>query len=248
MKQIALVTGADRGLGLALCMRLIQHNWIVFAGQYMPEWPELEALSGRYPARLHCIPLDVSSEQSAQAAVQTVGELVEHVDLLISNAGVTSPTMHATLREPQDYSEIHRLFDVNALGALRIVEAFLPMLDNGAMKRLCFVSSEAGSIERCQRESWFGYTMSKAALNMAVKTMFNHLRPAGYTFRLYHPGWMRTYMGGTKNTRGDMEPEEAAEYAITYFLSDLAADPLEPQNNPEDRLVLRDWLLREWPW
>lgn len=248
MKRIAFVTGADRGLGFALCERLLEHNWIVFAGQYMPEWPELEALSVRYPARLHSVPLDVSSEQSAQAAAQTVGGLVGHVDLLVSNAGVTTPAMHASLREPQDYSEMHRLYDVNTLGALRIVEAFLPLLDRGEMKRLCFVSSEAGSIERCQRESWYGYTMSKAALNMAVKTMFNHLRPAGYTFRLYHPGWLRTYMGGTKSTRGDMEPEEAAEYAMAYFVDDLAVDPLEPQSNPEDHLVLRDWLRREWSW
>jgi len=248
MGSIACVTGADRGLGLALCERLLQHNWLVFSGQYMSEWPELDALYGQYPDRLHIIPLDISSEQSVHAAAQTVGGVVEHVDLLINNAGVISPTMHSSICEPQDYSEMHRLFDVNTLGALRMVEAFLPLLEQGEMKRLCFVSSEAGSIERCKRESWYGYTMSKAALNMAVKTMFNHLRPEGYTFRLYHPGWMRTYMNGSKSMEADMEPEEAAEYALAYFLGDKTTDPQEPQHNPEDRLDLRDWLRREWPW
>ena len=81
--------------------------------------------------------------------------------------------------------------------------------------------------------------MSKTALNMAVKILFNHLRPEGYTFRVYHPGWMRTYMSGVKNTRADMEPEEAAAPALAYFLADLA---------DEGRLVLRDWRGREWPW
>ena len=239
--------GADRGLGFPLCEGLLQLNWRVIAGQYMPEWPDLDALYSRYPDKLHVVPLDVSCEESVASAAQKVSGLVKHVDLLINNAGVTSPTMHATIREPQDYAEIHRLFDVNTLGSLRMVEAFLPLLDQGEMKRLCFVSSEAGSIEKAERESWFGYTMSKAALNMAVKTLFNHLRPEGYTFRLYHPGWMRTYMSGTKNPEADMEPEKAAEYALAYFLGELEADPGEQQTNPEDRLVLRDWLRRNWP-
>jgi len=134
---------------------------------------------------------------------------------------------------------MHRLYGVNALGALRVVEAFLPLTDRGTMKRLCFVSSEAGSIERCRRTSWFGYCLSKAALNMAIKILFNHLRPEGYTFRLYHPGWMRSYMGGHKNTQADLEPEEAAAKAVPIFL-DARAD--------EDHLVLIDYQGQEWPW
>jgi hypothetical protein len=81
--------------------------------------------------------------------------------------------------------------------------------------------------------------MSKTALNMAVSMLFNRLRPEGYTFRLYHPGWMRSYMGGSKNTEADLEPEEAAVPAVTYFLRDRA---------DEDRLILRDWQGHEWPW
>lgn len=76
---------------------------------------------------------------------------------------------------------------------------------------------------------------------MGVKILFNHLRPEGYTFRVYHPGWMRTYMRGVKSTQGDMEPEEAAAPALAYFLQDLPA-------TEEDRLVMRDWQGREWPW
>jgi NAD(P)-dependent dehydrogenase (short-subunit alcohol dehydrogenase family) len=144
-----------------------------------------------------------------------------------------------TIREAQDYDEMQRMYDVNALGPLRMVEAFLPLTDRGAMKRLCFVSSEAGSIGRSTRTNSYGYSMSKAALNMATRIMHNHLRPEGYTFRVYHPGWIRSYMSGSKSTEADLEPEEAAVPALEYFL--------RPRDD-EDRLVMRDWLGREWPW
>jgi NAD(P)-dependent dehydrogenase (short-subunit alcohol dehydrogenase family) len=205
----------------------------------MPDWPELSQLASRYPDSLTIVPLDIASIDSARAAAQVVAETADHVDLLINNAGVSSRTSARNIREPQDYGEMHRMFDVNALGPLRVVEAFMPLLDRGGLKRLCFVSSEAGSINNAQRKSWFGYCMSKAALNMGVRLLFNHLHPEGYTFRVYHPGWMRTYMSGAKNPRADMEPEEAAVPALAYFLGDLA---------DEGRLVLRDWRGREWPW
>jgi NAD(P)-dependent dehydrogenase (short-subunit alcohol dehydrogenase family) len=238
MQRIAFITGADRGLGLALCAGLLEKDWRVFAGQYIPEWPELAALADQFSGSLHPVSLDVSSIESTQAAAQTVTTMVDHIDLLVNNAGVNSSTTERLIREPQDYAEMHRMYDINAVGPLRVVEAFLPLLDRGDLKRLCFVSSEAGSIDRCRRESWYGYCMSKTALNMAVKIMFNHLRPEGYTFRLYHPGWMRTYMGGSKNMAADMEPEESAAQAIPFFL--------ETQDD-EDRLVMRDWQGQEWP-
>jgi NAD(P)-dependent dehydrogenase (short-subunit alcohol dehydrogenase family) len=174
-----------------------------------------------------------------QGAAQTVKAGTDHLDVLISNAGVTSETVLFTIREPQDYDEMHRLYDVNALGALRVVEAFLPLMDQGNSKRLCFISSEAGSIGRAQRTSWFGYCMSKAALNMGVKILFNNLHPAGYTFRVYHPGWIRSFLHGEKNMDATLEPEEAATYAIPFLLND---------REDEDRLVMVDYEGNEWPW
>jgi NAD(P)-dependent dehydrogenase (short-subunit alcohol dehydrogenase family) len=239
MDQHALVTGADRGLGLALSAGLLERGWQVFAGQYMPDWPELEALAGKYPQALHILPLDVSSIDSAKAAAQVAAKKTRVIDLLINNAGVTSPKMAQPITEPQDYAEMHRLFDVNALGPLRVVEAFLPLTAQSARKRLCFVSSEAGSISRAERTTWYSYSMSKAALNMGIKILFNHLHPEGYTFRVYHPGWMRSYMSGKKNLEATLEPEEAASYAIPIFLG--------PRED-EDRLVLVDYQGQEWSW
>ncbi len=234
----ALVTGADRGLGHALCAGLLASGWRVFAGQYMPDWPDLAELAAQHPSRLTAVPLDVTSIDSAQEAATRVADHTDRIDLLINNAGVTSETMKRPIQEPQDYAEMHRMIDTNALGPLRVVEAFLPLVEAGDMRRLCFVSSEAGSITRCGRTAWYGYCMSKAALNRAVRILFNDLRPKGYAFRLYHPGWIRSYMHGTKSTDADLEPEQAAEHAIAYFLGDT----------DEDTLVMRDNQGEEWPW
>ena len=236
--RTALVTGADRGLGLALGEGLLDRGWRVFAGQYMAEWPALGELAGRYASALTVAPLDVGSTASVQAAATAVTRAVDHLDLIISNAGVSSPAMKRPIGEPQDYEEMHRLYDVNALGSLRVVEAFLPLMAQGELKRLCFVSSEAGSITMARRTSWYSYCMSKAALNMAVRIMFNNLYDEGYTFRLYHPGWLRTYISGKKGTMADLEPEEAAAKALPILLNARA---------DEDRLVMVDYRGVEWP-
>jgi NAD(P)-dependent dehydrogenase (short-subunit alcohol dehydrogenase family) len=240
MDKVAVVTGADRGLGYALTVQLLEQGWHVAAGQFMPDWPDLAELAARNSA-LHIVPLDVQVVDSAQAAAQAVAAWADHVDVLINNAGVigTHASM-GSIREPQDYAGMHRMYDVNALGPLRMVEAFLPLMEHAAgQKRLCFISSEAGSINRSRRTSWYGYCMSKAALNMAVRILFNHLQPEGFTFRVYHPGWVRSYMSGQKGTEADLEPAEAAVRAIPILLS---------QRIDEQRLVMVDYEGKEWPW
>ena len=76
---------------------------------------------------------------------------------------------------------------------------------------------------------------------MGVRILFNDLRPDGYTFRLYHPGGIRSYIGGSdvKGTTARLEPEEAAVPALAYFLGD---------ETDEDCLVMKDWRGEEWPW
>lgn len=239
MQPTALVTGADRGLGFSICEGLLNRNWQVIAGQYMPEWPELSSLVGRYPASLQLVPLDVGSLKSVKTAAQKTAGVVDQIDLLINNAGINSDRMMRKIDEAQDYDEILRIYNINAVGPLRVVESFLPLVKAGNQKRLCFVSSEAGSIERCKRVSWYGYTMSKAALNRAVKLMFNHLRPEGFKFRLFHPGWVQSYISGSKNKDAALTPEESAEAVITHFTGDL---------DDEDTLVMYDWEGKKWPW
>ena len=73
---------------------------------------------------------------------------------------------------------------------------------------------------------------------MAVKNLHNDLASQGFTFRLYHPGWLRTYMSGVKNEEAMMEPEEGAAIALEYFLN----------NDVSTELLLHDWEGNDIPW
>lgn len=222
------ITGADRGIGYAMCEIFLKEGFHVFAGQFMPQWRQLEALSEGYPETLTCIPLDVGSTESVSRAAELTKEKTDRIDILVNCAGITGKPGRDGLRGT---------LNVNTLGALRMTETFLPLLEKGE-KRLCFVSSEAGSITLQHREGDAAYCISKAALNMAVRLMFNELRGRGYTFRLYHPGWVRSYMMGKKSTQGNFEPEEAAAAAYAQFT----------QNREwEDVLVMTDIKGEAWP-
>ncbi len=237
MKKVALVTGADRGLGLGLTKGLLELGWTVVAGRHL-DWPELDDLETRYPATLITVALDVSSDASVRRAAALVGQRVDHLDLLISNAAINRSHDVETLRQSPSFDDMIAEFNTNALGGLRVTDAFLPLLDAGHLKRLCYVSSEAGSVEASSRKGWFGYCMSKAATHMAVKNLSNDLVPQGYTFRLYHPGYVRSYMRGAKNLEADLEPNDAAKIALEYFLSDEEPKPLR----------LHCWNGEEMPW
>ena len=239
--RTALVTGGSRGIGKAIALELagrFPRVAIFYAGREDAARETVAELEQKGVKAL-ALMCDVSDERAVKEAVARVRETLGPVGALVSNAGITHPNMMRTIREGQDFDGILQMYDVNAVGALRVMEAFLPLLDQGSFKRLCFVSSEAGSIARSYRTSWFGYCMSKSALNMAVSILFNDLRPAGYTFRVYHPGWVRSYMSGKKNMEADLEPEEAAACALPIFLN--------PRSD-EDRLVLVDYKNEEWPW
>jgi len=235
----ALVTGADRGLGFALTSRLLSDGWRVIAGRYLEDWPELPELAERHRERLVIVPLDIGSDESVHIAAKLASAQTNSVDLVIHNAAVSTPLKDLDLRGGLDYGDMKRIYNINALGMLRVTEAFLGLTDAGSMKRQCVVSSEAGSVERCERRAWYGYCMSKAALNMGTMRLYEQLRPEGYTFRLFHPGWMKTYMSGVKSEEGELEADEVAEAAARYFVEPGEAD---------DRLVMRDWSGKEWPW
>ncbi len=237
MSRVALVTGADRGLGLALSQALLEAGWVVVAGRHL-DWPELDKLEARFQNTLHLVPLDVSSDESVSEAARELAKRVSHIDLLISNAAIHRSHHVERISASLDFNSMLDEINVNAIGALRLSQAFLPLLSNGELKRMCFVSSEAGSIGASQRTGWFGYCMSKAALNMAVKNLSNDLVPKGYSFRLYDPGWMRTYMSGEKNLEALLEPEEAATKALAYFLDDSV----------NGEVTLHRWNGDDMPW
>ena len=228
-KKTVWITGADRGVGFSLCEEFLRGGWRVFAGRFMPEWTALDTLKEKYPEALEILPLDVGSDDSVRAAAKATAARCGYVDLLVSCAGISGG---------DDPEKTRAIYNVNVAGALRMVEAFLPLMQTG-MKRLAFVSSEAGSVSVAHRDSGFAYTTSKTALNMLVRRMFRTLYPMGYTFRLYHPGWVRSYMSGKKSTVGNFEPEETAAVAYRQFTTDREA---------EDVLVMTDVSDEMWPY
>lgn len=224
-----VITGADRGIGLALAETYLQNGYTVYAGRFLPDWPALDELKTRYPDRLHLIPLNVGEDESVLQAARLVSSLTDRVDHLINCAGMFPKT--------EDAAGFNTAFQVNALGPLRVTEAFLPLMAQGR-KRLCTFSSETGVIPLMQRVKDFPYCVSKAALNMEMHMLFKTLRPKGYTFRLFHPGWVKSYMSGQKSTVGDFEPEEAAPVAYRYFTG---------EDEIEDVLILKDIQGQYWP-
>ena len=238
MGDTALVTGTDRGLGYAMAQNLLDHGWTVVAGHLDRTAPSLTG-----PAdRLIPIRVDVANDYSVAAFGRAVGDSAVTIDVVINNAAILGlPTVENSIRDGLDYQRMMETISVNAAGPLRVVQAVLPFMRAEGRRRLCFVSSEAGSVSRSRRTDFYGYCMSKSALNMGVSILYNDLRRDGFTFRIYHPGWIRSYMFGEKNLDAALEPEEAAAAALGYFLN-------ENGSVDENRLILRDFEGEEWPW
>lgn len=215
MKTV-LITGADRGIGFAMAERFLRGGWRVFAGQYMPQWKELEALKEKYPQQLTTVALDVSSIDSVRAAAAQIAQQTDTLDMLLSSAGI------ALDDTPKD---IRKMISVNSIAAIRLTQTLLPLMENGE-KRLCYVSSEAGSITTTQRDASgrygmvCGYGLSKGILNMAVRQMFAQLRPKGFRFRLYNPGWVQSYIDGPLMQTFKYTASETAEVAFQRFTAD----------------------------
>jgi NAD(P)-dependent dehydrogenase (short-subunit alcohol dehydrogenase family) len=113
------------------------------------------------------------------------------------------------------------VFDANALGPLRVTQAFVPLLRAGTRRLIVNVSSEAGSIGDCWRKDDHLYCMSKAALNMQSAILKNDLGREGFEILVVHPGWMRTEMGGAK---ADIEATEAARGIVKLTRSKRGAE------------------------
>jgi NAD(P)-dependent dehydrogenase (short-subunit alcohol dehydrogenase family) len=170
----ALVTGANRGFGLALCRALVERGYDV-TGACRTRSPELD----RMPVR--CVEaIDLSTDAGEQALAAALVDV--ELDLLVANAGI----VRSTALDDLDTDAIAESIQVNALGALRSVRAALPTLVKGA--KVVVISSLAGSIADNGSGREYGYRMSKAALNMASVSLARDLAPRGIAVGIFHPG------------------------------------------------------------
>jgi len=207
--KAAYVTGADRGLGLALVRQLLQEGYQVFAGQYLKDWPELPELAAEFPRDLTVVPLNVAEDASVKAAARLIREIAGRLDLLINNAGIYTDRSGDILGELA-FEDMRRIYETNTLGPLRVTHSVIDLLMAGTEKKLVNISSEAGSIGACWRKQEFGYTMSKSALNMQSALLRNHLKEYGIKVYALHPGWVRSYMHGSFNEQATVEAADSA--------------------------------------
>lgn len=207
MHQSVFITGAEKGLGLALAECFLRDGYHVHAGAYS-SLGGLEALEKDFAGRLTIVNLDVSDHQTVERAAREVSNRTGSLDVLVNNAGVYLQRPVKPLEE-LDFADGHfqRTMEVNAFGPLKMIQQFLPLLDLGYRKLIINISSESGDLLSCRRVSEYAYCMSKASLNIASKILQNYLKPRGIKVLAINPGWMRTEMGGKD---AELEPEHVA--------------------------------------
>lgn len=196
--QCCLVTGANRGLGLAFTTELLERGSRVVACCRDPAHADaLDALVERHGGRLHVQPLDVGDADAIAALPSVVDRQLKHLDLLINNAGVlTSGERFGNVAA----DSLATSFAVNASAPLLITQALAPLLALGHQPRVLCITSQLGSIAQASAFRTVSYAMGKAALNMAVKRLAAELAPRGILVLAVHPGWVQTAMGGKQAT------------------------------------------------
>jgi NAD(P)-dependent dehydrogenase (short-subunit alcohol dehydrogenase family) len=192
--DICVVTGANRGIGLALVQALVARGQQVVAACRASS-PALNATGAEVVTDV-----DVSTDAGVQRLAAVVGE--RRVALLINNAGIlTSSDPLGAI----DFEGLTRQFQVNAVGPLRCTNALRANLHRGA--KVAMVTSRMGSIDDNTSGGYYGYRASKAALNMFGKSLAKDLASRGVAVALLHPGMVKTDMVGPG---GQVEPEFAA--------------------------------------
>ena len=238
MPQTVLITGTGRpyALGFNLVRRYLENGDRVFASIRRPS-EALEALQKEYPDQLHILTMDIASTTSVNAAAEEAARWTDHIDLIINNATTASAD---TMKELPDFDLdlIAPAVNVGAVGPIRVVKAFLPLLKKSKIGALVVnISSEAGSIGKCYRTFYLDYGTEKAALNMLTMTLRNYFKDdPNLNIICLHPGWMRTNPG---NNEAPLDPYEHAETLRLLF---------ETKRHDKDGPVFITYTGEVYPW
>jgi NAD(P)-dependent dehydrogenase (short-subunit alcohol dehydrogenase family) len=192
---LAVITGANRGIGLALAALLKQRGY------------EVVAACRNSSAALAELGVSVVEgvEVSDQDGIDKLAKVLagRDVALLINNAGIL---VWETGLDQVKVEDVRRQFEVNALGPLRVTQALRGTLRKGS--KVALITSRMGSIGDNTSGGSYGYRMSKAALNMAGTSLAHDLKAAGVAVAILHPGMVKTDM---IRGHGQIEPEDAAK-------------------------------------
>jgi len=190
--ETLLITGANRGIGLAHARRFAERGCKVFAAaRDLKGATDLTELTAQYRDSVTLIPYDAADPAAPEAVAAALKGV--SLDLLFANAGVMGA--HARLGGIER-AEVLETFQINALAPLMLAQALAENVARSTRKRIAFQSTLMGSIGDNSSGGAYAYRMSKAALNMAARSVAHDLRPRGVIAVALHPGWVQTRMGG----------------------------------------------------
>lgn len=211
-----MVTGTGRSyaLGYNLALRYLEAGDTVIATVRKAS-DDIDALKEKYKDKLIVLTMDLLDSYSVGQAANAAAAKIGYIDTLINNAVGVSPDCDKGFFEA-DLDLIPRTVDIIAVGTMRVIKAFYPLLTKAPGTSLIMnISSEAGSIEKCYRTNLIDYGMGKAALNMATMNLYNTFKDKRkVNIFAVHPGWIRT------DGRED-NPAPLSSYEAAGILKDL---------------------------
>jgi len=227
VQPVTVITGVEKGLGLALTESLLQRGHKVFGGYYSVISDGLNSLCVNYSEHLRLHQVDIGDTASTETFCDYIRSHSETIDLLINNAGILGD-IDSRLSRTIDYEAIIRTFNVNAVGSLRMTNGLIEQIIASDWKTIVNICSEAGSIADNAREGWFGYCMSKAAMNMGGSIVHQTLKKKQGRVLQIHPGYLKTYMHGYYNDDGELTADEASKMIVTIIEQQLK-EPISEQ-------------------
>lgn len=246
MARTALVTGANRGIGLEFVRQLLARgDHVVAACRHPGKASALNTLAGEHPGRLHVLPLDVADAKSRASLLHDLPLVLGddgRIDLLLNNAGV----LHSGERFGHvEQAMLDDSLRTNAIGPFLLAQALVPLLcdvapghadDTGSPRTvIANISSQLGSIANTTRFGTPSYAISKAAQNMASVLLARALAERGIVVLALHPGWVQTEMGGAQ---AQVTPADAAAGLLRVI--DAAT--------PAQSGTFLDWRGEALPW
>jgi NAD(P)-dependent dehydrogenase (short-subunit alcohol dehydrogenase family) len=229
-KPVALVTGANQGIGLQIAKDLAAHGFTVLVGSRNLERGETAAKEVGPDAR--AIQLDVTDQSSISAAAKRIGNELGRLDVLVNNAAISHtrrlPSMSveeyvkSTVPSKVSLDELRAVFETNVFGVVAVTQAMLPLLREAPAARIVNVSSSVGSLTLNSdparaRRSTFGpvYPASKTALNAMTLAMAIELDSTGIKVNAACPGFTKTNLN---NYAGTQSVEEGAREPVRLAL------------------------------
>ena len=210
MSRIALVTGANRGIGKEICRQLADKGFTVILTSRSEEKGKkaLEEIN-ESSFDLHYHQLNVTNENSLDEAVKFVEKEFGRLDVLINNAGIFLDKG----AEPEniDPDLLTKTLDVNTTGVLKTTQQFLPLLKKSENPSVVNMSSGMGTFEKMTGNA-LAYRTSKAALNAMTIIFADRLRDQGIRVNAMSPGWVQTDMGGESANRSVAEGADTATW------------------------------------